>query len=446
MIIKKRLFPIIIIFLFFSNQLLCQLVLDLGNKRELFLDDYLLDSIVGLEIQLNTPQEVQSSNIPSGYYQTIIKTDSLYRIYYRDKLSFWKGDLYDGNPGEITSSAISYNGYDWQEEETHLNDSIKNYILYEPPFSHNFTPFKDANPNSQYKYKALSGTNDTDGLFYFFSNDGIKYKNYKNEPVIKHDPDYYEFDSQNFAFWSETENTYVCYFRRLINGLRSFSRTTSKDFEHWSKPVNIFPNFEGEHLYTSGIQPYFRAPHIYIGLPTRFFPENGNSTDIVFISSRDGIKFDRTFKEAFIRPGLKGERWGNRSNYITLNLVPLDETHMGIYARNTLFKIRMDGFSSVNSKANKGFFVTKAFKFNGDKLEVNYSTSAGGYIQFEIMDENNKPIMDGKKYISEKMIGDEIAGKVIWQNSSDLSAIKNKVIKLRVTMRDADLYSLKFYE
>lgn len=444
MINKKLLLPLISIFLVYSNQLFSQVVIDLGNKREMFLDEYLLDTLVGLELQLNTPQEVKSTNIPNGYYQTIIKTDSLYRIYFRDNLSFWKGEHYDGNPGEITKSVISRDGYHWQEEATLLNDSIDNFIFYDPPFSHNFTPFKDLNPNTKYKYKALSGTNDTDGLFYFVSNDGIKFKKYRNKPVIKHDTAYYEFDSQNIAFWSQHENQYVCYFRRLINGLRSFSRTTSKDFENWSKPINIFPNLEGEHLYTSGIQPYFRAPHIYIGLSTRFFPKNGNSTDIVLISSRDGVKFDRTFPEAIIRPGLKTERWGNRSNYMTLNLVPLDENYMGIYARNTLFKIRMDGFSSIKSKSKEGFFVTKAFTFNGAHMEINYSTSAGGYIHIEILDENNNPLLNGNRYSSGKIIGDKIEGRVSWINSSDLSPIRNKTIKLRVTMKEADLYSFKF--
>ena len=441
---KKILLSVISILLFFSNNLLCQTVLDLGNRRELFLDDYLLDTIAGLELKLNIPQEVQSTNIPNGYYQTIIKTDSLYRIYYRDKLDFWKGELYDGNPGEITKSAISRDGYNWQEEATYINDSIKNYIFYEPPFSHNFTPFKDENPNSKYKYIALSGTNDTGGLFSFYSNDGINFKKFKNQAVIKHDPNYYEYDSQNIAFWSETENQYICYFRRLINGLRSFSRSSSKDFESWSTPINIFPNLEGEHLYTSGIQPYFRATHIYIGLSTRFFPENGNSTDIVLISSRDGVKFDRTFKEAFIRPGLDPGKWENRSNYITLNLVPLDESYMGIFARNSLYKIRMDGFSSVNSGFKEGFLITKPFKFMGNTMEINYATSAGGFIGIEILDENNERLINGLRYSSEKIIGDEIAGKVKWQKSLDLASIEGKIIRLRITMKEADLYSFKF--
>jgi hypothetical protein len=418
----------------------------LGSKRELFLDYLLLDTIVDLELQLHAPQEVKSTNIPNGYYQTIIKEDSIYRIYYRDHLSFYNGERFDGNAGEITKTSISKDGYHWQEENTRLNDSIVDFIFYEPPFNHNFTPFKDVNPNVRYKYKALAGTNGTGGLFYFYSNDGLKFERFKNEPVINHDPDYYEFDSQNIAFWSEFENQYVCYFRRLINGLRSFSRTTSKDFENWSPPINIFPNLEGEHLYTSGIQPYFRAPHIYIGLSTRFFPENGNSTDIVLISSRDGVAFNRTFKEAIIRPGLDPTKWGNRSNYITLNLVPLDESYMGIFARNSLYKIRLDGFSSVNSRFKKGFFITKPFKFKGNSLEINYATSAGGYIKIEILDENNEVSINGYSYRSEKIIGDEIASLVKWQKSLDLAALEGKTIKLRVSMKEADFYSFKFNE
>ena len=119
---------------------------------------------------------------------------------------------------------------------------------------------------------------------------------------------------------------------------------------------------------------------------------------------------------------------------------------MGIYARNTLFKIRMDGFSSVNSKSKEGFFITRPFRFNGDKLEVNYSTSAGGFIKIEILDENSKPSINGVSYTTGKIIGDEIAGKVIWKNSLDLDAIRNKIIKLRVSMKEADLYSFKFHD
>lgn len=441
---KNILLVITLILLYIPNQLLSQDLIDLGSKRELFLDDYLIDTAIDLELKMNAVQEVKSTNIPNGYYQTIIKTDSLYRIYYRGNLSSWKGGGYDGNPGEITKSAISKDGYNWEEESTDLNDSIIDYIYYEPPFNHNFTPFKDLNPKSKHAYKALAGTKPGGGLFYFYSDDGIKFEKNGNDPVIKNDSTYNEFDSQNIAFWSESEHQYVCYFRRSIDGLRSFARTTSEDFVNWSKPINIFPNFEGEHLYASGIQPYFRAPQIYIALSTRFFPKHGSSTDIVIMNSRDGIKFNRTFKEAFIRPGLNQEKWGNRSNYITLNVVPLDDSYIGIFARNSLYKIRMDGFSSINATSKEGCFITKPFKLTGDQLEINYSTSAGGYVNIEILDANNNPIQKFSKDSSDEIIGDEISRIVTWEESTDLSSIKNKTIKLRITMKEADLYSLKF--
>ncbi|MGB0980854.1 MAG: hypothetical protein ACPGUH_02020 [Winogradskyella sp.] len=420
-----------------------QNLLKLDSKRELFIDKHLIDTIVGLELKLNQPQRVKSHNVPNGYYQTIIKTDTGYRIYYRDMLSFWKGEAYDGNPGEVTKSAISEDGYHWEKEKTFLNDSIVDYIYYEPHFNHNFTPFRDKNPKSKFNYRAIAGTKSIGGLYSFYSNDGIKFKR-NEEVIIKSDSAYYEFDSQNISFWSEREKKYVIYFRRFINGLRSFSRTTSDDFINWSIPINIYPNLEGEHLYTSCIQPYFRAPHIYISLATRFFPKNGNSTDIVLMNSRDGIKFNRHFKEAFIRPGIEKEKWGNRSNYITLNVVPLDDKYMGIFARNTLYKIRLDGFSSINAKFNEGFFITKPFQFKGNQLEINYSTSAGGYVTIEVLDENNNPINGFTNNISDKMVGDEISRIVSWGESINLNDLKHHTIKLRITMKEADLYSFKF--
>lgn len=442
---KLNYFSLLLILIAFKSAF-SQDIINLGLQRELFVDHHLIDSINGLSLKLNKPQEVQSTNIPNGYYQTIIKTDSVFRIYFRDTLGSYKGEGFDGNRGEITKSAVSHDGYNWQEEHTGLNDSIKNFILYDPPFNHNFTPFKDANPNATYPYKALSGTKTSGGLYYFYSDDGLSFKKYQEAPIIKNDPDYYAFDSQNVAFWSEIENQYVCYFRRSINGLRSFARTTSKDFIHWSEPVNIFPNLPGEHLYTSGMQPYFRAPQLYIALATRFFPDRSNSTDIVFMNSRDGLTINRKFKEAFIRPGLMKERWGNRSNYITLNVVPLDETHMGIFARNNLYKIRIDGFASISSDFEEGFFITKPLRLKGNRLEVNYSTTAGGYVTIELLDAANNPTPNVTQAISEKLIGDEISRTVMWENLADLSSFKNKIIKLKITLKEADLYALKFNE
>jgi hypothetical protein len=113
----------------------------------------------------------------------------------------------------------------------------------------------------------------TSGLHAFKSGDGIHWSELKPEAVFTKGM----FDSQNGAFRSASEQQYLCYFRTFKNvggeGFRWISRTTSKDFVHWTEPVDMeFGDTAPEHLYTNGTHPYFRAPHIYIALAKRFFP------------------------------------------------------------------------------------------------------------------------------------------------------------------------------
>ncbi|MFN9915361.1 MAG: hypothetical protein ACK53L_22415, partial [Pirellulaceae bacterium] len=179
------------------------------------------------------------------------------------------------------------------------------------------------------------------------------------------------FDSQFVSFWSETEGKYVAYVRTItagvstatewrLDGLRSVSRATSENFIHWTEPVPLNPNFPGEHLYTTLTHPYCRAPHIYLALPTRFHPQRGNSTDILLMTARGNQPFDRTFREAFIRPGLDPNRWGNRSNYAALNVVPTGPNEMSIYTSPfRRFTLRTDGFASLHGGADVGEMRTK---------------------------------------------------------------------------------------
>ncbi|MCA9444190.1 MAG: hypothetical protein KC964_25580, partial [Candidatus Omnitrophica bacterium] len=125
------------------------------------------------------------------------------------------------------------------------------------PFSHNFAPFLDKNPDCDpdQKFKALAGTGKT-GLVPFASPDGIHWKKLRDEGVITKGA----FDSQNVGFWSEKEGCYVSYFRIFSDGVRSISRTISKDFLNWEEPVEMtYGDTPREHLYTNQTHPYFRA-------------------------------------------------------------------------------------------------------------------------------------------------------------------------------------------
>lgn len=456
-----------------------QQAVDIGSRRELFVDDLLIGALQGARLKMHQPQRLR--NIPPrpfGHYATVVKDGDLYRLYYRgDKVKgvHWRKDgwgVYHAN--EVTEYAESKDGLHWVEPDLDLYeiDSFPegNVVLADQFLvNHNFSPFIDRRPGvpQDQRYKALGGGRYPDanwggwpsperreelrkkygpgGLYAFVSADGIHWRKLQGEAVIPEE--FGKFDSQNVAFWSEAEDQYVCYFRWMKNGLRSIRRSTSKDFIHWTEPVDMEANEPGEHLYTSGTHPYFRAPHIYIALPTRFQAKRSSITDVVFMTTRPGSdQYDRTFKEAFIRPGLGNRGWGNRSNYVTWHVVPTSQTELSMYMYGGgHYVLRYDGFISVHAGYETGEFITKPLKFAGAKLEVNFATSAAGGIQVEIQDADGRPIDGYALADSDLLYGDEISQLVTWNDSSDVSRLAGRPVRLRFVMNEADLYSLRFF-
>ena len=450
----------------------------IGSRRELFVDDLLIGRLEGTDLKLHEPQRLR--NIPQrpyGHYATVIKDGDLFRMYYRgDKIPglHWRSDGWAKyHAHELTEYAESEDGIHWTEPDLNLYEFDAfpegNVVLADEFLvTHNFSPFMDERPGvpESERYKALGGLRYPEanpggrhrphelaelreqhgpgGLYAYVSPDGIHWNRWRPDPVV---PEHFgKFDSQNVAFWSAAEGQYVCYFRWTKNGLRSIRRSTSQDFERWTEPVDMEANEPGEHLYTSGTHPYFRAPHIYIALATRFQTRRSGITDVVFMSARPGSdQFTRLFKEAFIRPGLGPRGWGNRSNYVAWHVVPTSDTEMSMYMYGGgHYVLRYDGFVSVHAGYEKGEFVTKPRVFDGSQLELNYATSAAGGIFLEIQDTNGRAIEGYSLDDCDLLYGDEIRRIVSWKGNSDVSDLAAQPIVLRFVMNEADLFSLRF--
>lgn len=421
---------------------------DVGSRRELFVDHFLIARESGTHLRLHEPQLTPPMIEPADAleYGTVIKDGELFRLYTRDG----RGARFDGDAPEVTRYCESRDGVHWTKPVLGLYEIMgskqNNVILHEPPFCHNFSPFLDTRPGvpAGERFKALAGTVKS-SLAAFISGDGIHWRKWRAEPVIRYTREY-AFDSQNVSFWSELEGCYVCYFRHFLDKkLRSVCRTTSPDFLNWSEPKPLRPNFPGEHLYTTLTHPYFRAPHIYIALPTRFHPERGESTDILFMTARGDRPFDRTFREAFIRPGLDPARWGNRSNYAALNVVPTGPEEMSIYT--TPFRrivLRLDGFASVHAGADAGEMVTQPLRFSGRELTVNYSTSAGGGLRVEIQNVEGQTLPGFGADDCRSLVGDAIEQRVAWAKGADVSTLAGRPVRLRFVMQEADLFAIRF--
>jgi len=456
-------------------------VINLKSHRELFVDYFLIDRMEGTRLVLHEPRDEGAVlNFDKPWegafcgYCTVINNGNKFQLYYRGLPKAGR----DGRSDATTCYAESKDGIHWEKPELGLfevSGTEKNNVILAnaEPVTHNFSPFLDtrSDVNPEHRYKALGGTQES-GLMAFVSPNGIHWKKIRDEPVFKKGI----FDSQNVFFWSESENSYICYFRTWTGdgyeGFRTVSRTTSPDFTNWTEPEQMgFGDTPKEHLYTNQTHPYFRAPHIYLAIAARFMPGRkvvtdeqakllnvnpkyyNDCSDAVFMTSRGGNIYDRTFMESFIRPGIGLQNWVSRSNYPVLNVVQTSSVEMSIYVNQNYaqptahvrrYSMRLDGFASVKAPYQGGEMITKKFIFKGSKLLINFRTSAAGEIRVEILDEDGSPITDYSLDDSQVIIGNEIERVVSWKNGADVSCLIGKPIRLRFVAKDADLYSLLF--
>ncbi len=445
--------------------------IDIGSRRELFVDRLIVGELRGTSLKLYSPQLMPpvTPPRPHGHYATVLKADDKFQFYYRGDTkpgNHWKKGWEQYHDGEVTLYAESRNAVDWTLPKLgvygdHASFPAGNVVLMnEFLVNHNFTPFIDTRPRvpAGERYKALGGLayqphkehqavrkqRGPGGLKAFVSADGVHWNKLRADPVIPEEWGKY-FDSQNYAFWSPSEQAYVCYFRRFIKGYRGIARTTSSDFINWTPFVEMKANLLGEHLYTACTQPYYRAPHIYIALPTRFMAKRGSATDILLMSTRGGDQYDREFTQSFIRPGIGPAGWANRANYAAIGIHQTSPTEMSMFLTGgRRYAMRIDGFASVNAPLADSEFSTKWFTFEGDELEINYSTSAAGQLLVELLDAKGKPIPGFTASDCEPIYGDHIARVVRWKGGADVSRLSGQIVKLNFKMSDADLFSFRF--
>ena len=483
--------------------------LQIGSRRELFVDELLIDSMRGsAQVRLHhpTPREVAIvhdapwEGSGSGYH-TVFQDGDLYRMYYRGwHLEVSEGKLSTGRHKPYYCYAESPDGIHWTKPELGIVEyegSKKNNIILEGVGVHNFVPFKDGNPAClpAAKYKGVGGIKSEGGLFAFQSADGIHWSRMKKEPIITNGA----FDSQNLAFWDATLGKYRAYWRTFTEGittqdewkpagLRAIRTGVSDDFLNWTDEADLtYTDSPGEQLYTNQIKPYFRAPHLLIGFPTRYvdrgwststraLPELDNRelrasanerygtalTDTLLMASRDGVRFKR-WNEAFIRPGIgRNGTWQYGQNYLAWHAVQTksslpgapDELSMyategywhgkgGTLRRHTL---RLDGFVSIRGDSNPGIVETRPLVFSGSQLKLNFSTSAAGSLRVEVASEEGLPLPGLSFDDCELLFGDSIEQAVIWKDHLSLKKHAGQPVRLRFELKDADVFAFQFSE
>jgi hypothetical protein len=108
------------------------------------------------------------------------------------------------------------------------------------------------------------------------------------------------------------------------------------------------------------------------------------------------------------------------------------------------YSLRTDGFISVHAGYEPGELLTRPLIFTGRELVLNYSTSAAGSLRVELQDEGRRALPGFELAEAEEIVGDHLERVVQWRGTPDLGAYAGRPMRLRFTLRECDLYSLRF--
>lgn len=482
-------------------------VLALGTRRELFVDDHLVERLGGgatLRLHQPVPREVAlTHDAPwegsgSGYH-TVIQESGRYRLYYRGlHLDVTKGKLGTGRHEPFYCYAESDDGIRWTKPDLGLVEfqgSKRNNIILRGVGTHNFAPFLDTNPAAapDARFKALGGLKSEGGLFAFQSADGIRWSRMRPEPVITNGA----FDSQNVAFFDANAGCYRAYWRSFTAGVttkenwkpagfRAVRTGVSPDFLDWTGDTDLtYVDSPDEHLYTNQVHPYVRAPQVLIGFPTRYVERGWSAsmralpdaadrelraaahlrygtglTEGLLMASHDGRHFKR-WNEAFLPPGVErpgtwqyGHQYLANHAVVTRSALPGAPDELSLYAtegywhgngaRLRRHTLRLDGFVSVNAPWKGGELITRPLTFGGTRLTLNFATSAAGGLRVELQTPEGRALPGFALADCPPQFGDSVERTVHWQGGTNVGALAGKPVRLRFELRDADLYSLRF--
>jgi hypothetical protein len=341
--------------------------LDIGNRRQVFIDRQFLASARDVELVVHPPCKTgERTIVPDrpwerndvGCYSTVIKVGDTYHMWYASHPGFCYARSKDGIKWEKPSLGLA------EFEGSRDNNIVLGYGAGGiDKLSTEGVVFYDPKAPEDQKFRCATRISDElKDTVIFSSPDGIHFRQTHKKVLTFTRPDKRQhLDSQNMIFWDGRINKYVAYMRRnqFAPGQRnrSVARSEADNLNGFAEvedsPIVLEPDSLDVTLggkvavdyYTSSVTKYPWAQDAYYMFPQAYFhylpgqlaefpkenPANAGPLDTRFAASRDGIKWHRFDRRPWVGLGTKDD-FDSYNARVFAGLVPsLDGRELYMY-------------------------------------------------------------------------------------------------------------------
>jgi len=258
----------------------------------------------------------------------------------------------------------------------------------------------------------------------------------------------------------EISGKYVIHTRSPAGaGRRAIVRVESSNFLHWSKPETALEaaadDPETDEIYSLSA---FGAGASRVGLLQVLHGAPHYTVDLQLAVSADGKKWSRPAKrDVYLPVGTVGD-WDRFQVAAASAPVPVGERDLHFYYGCRSYRhapylgadkgpswgaigvarLRRDGYAHLESNFEGGVVVTKPVVLRHPDLRVNADSAFGG-LQVSLLDDKSEPIPD----MTAKAIASDGVDLPVVFPGAGLKNHTNKPVRLRITLKNAKLYSLR---
>ena len=477
--------------------------LDVGNRKQLFIDHKFIDSKRDIDLVVNPPEKLPEAVLKCEHpweafritYHSVAEDQGTYKMWYEA----FDGDQWGGSAARMLY-ATSTDGRNWVKPNLGLVEykgSTDNNILLDA-YKLEYI-FLDTNPDApaSERYKMLSGVGVTRMRT---SADGIHWS--APGPVVWD----YHWDTQKQAWWDQDLGKYVIQTRGLIKNdtnnpedlpfpfvdpipnnpavvdpnlyraMRQLVRVEADDImQPWpvASARTVMCGDELDPLRTDiyhpgGVYKYPYADDAYFMFPWPF-DQNARVLKVQFAASRNGWNWMRYDRQVYIPLGAVGEY--DDGSLLTLgpffrdgdylyqfysttpwthdefrNLSQEEQNNPANWGRAEyhLAKYRLDGFVSADASAEGGTLETPTLMFDGQRLFLNIEVLQGGSARVAIVDGDGSPLPGFTLDDCDVIQANDVAYEVRWNGDSNISGLAGTPVGLLFEMSSTKLYAFQF--